>query len=105
MLITDLKGNANGNRFEFAFIKAISMSIGDISASQDFELVKTADAMNYIILFLFMIIIHVVIYNLFVGIAVSDINAVLGEADVRFLSLRIIFALQIQSIIDPFCRR
>ena len=81
------------------------MSVGDISAAQDFDLVRSADVMNYVILFLFMIIINVVIYNLFVGIAVSDINSVLSEADVRFLSLRIIFSLQIQSVIDPFCKR
>ena len=42
----------------------------------------------------------IVIMNLFVGIAVSDIKQVLDEADIRHISIKIIFVLRIQSTVD-----
>jgi hypothetical protein len=54
---------------------------------------------------MFLILMCLIVYNLFIGIAVSDINVVLSEADIQFISLRIQYVLTVQSITDPLFRR
>ena len=81
------------------------MSIGDVAIAEDTSLYDFHNSMNYIILFLFMIMFNVVMFNLFVGIAVTDINSVLGESEVRLYSLRIAFSLQIQTIVESLCKK
>ena len=57
---------------------------------------------NFFIYFLFIGLMSVIILNLLVGIAVSDINQVLNEADIRQITLRIMFVLQIQKSTNIF---
>ncbi len=81
------------------------MTIGDFNAVEDFEMSSDGVNLNWFVYFLFLLIICVVTWNLFVGIAVSDITAVLGEADIRFLSLRIMYSLSIQSVAEPIINK
>ncbi len=56
---------------------------------------------NYLIYFLFISLMSVIVLNLLVGIAVSDIKLVLDEADIRQISMRIIFVLRLQKALSP----
>ena len=61
--------------------------------------------LNYFIFFLFMCLMSIVLLNLLVGIAVSDIKMVLDEADIRQITLRILFVLRIEASLAPIARR
>ena len=89
----------------YIFIKSIAMAVGDINAEEDFGLANGGFTMNWIIFFFFLILVCLVIWNLFVGIAVSDIGAVLSESDVRFLSFRIVYCLKIQAVSEPILKK
>lgn len=81
------------------------MAIGDVAITEDGSLTDFDNTINYFIMFFFMIMFNVVMFNLFVGIAVTDINSVLGESEIRLLSLRIVFSLQIQTIVESLSRK
>ncbi len=81
------------------------MTVGDFNSVDDFSLSSSGVNLNWISYLLFLLITCVVTWNLFVGIAVSDIVAVLGEADILFLSHRITYSLSIQSGFDPIIKR
>ena len=98
-------GNDNQINFPFTIIKTIGMAFGDFSILDVFNMDRQSIDINFILLLMFLILICVVIFNLFVGIAVSDITAVLGEADVRFLSMRIVFSLKMERIVEVLTKR
>ena len=86
-------------------IKTIGMAFGDFSTVDDFNMDAQYLNINWVVYLMFLVLICVVIFNLFVGIAVSDITAVLGEADVRFLSMRIVFSLKMERIVEVLTKR
>ncbi len=57
---------------------------------------------NYFLYLMFIIIVSIIVLNLFVGIAVGEVNTVLAEATVQQISIRIIFVLKIQFAIGYF---
>lgn len=90
------KGNS-----ELQFMKTITLVLGE-SNSDDMGLHSYT---NYFIYFMFIGLMSVIILNLLVGIAVSDINQVLSEADIRQINMRIMFVLQIQKSTNIFRER
>jgi hypothetical protein len=86
-------------------IKTLGMAFGDFNVHDDFAMSEQFLTLNWLILLLFLVLIIVVLFNLFIGIAVSDITAVLNEADIRFLSMRIVFALKMETAIELLTKR
>jgi ankyrin repeat protein len=83
-------------------IKTLTMVIGELDSSQ--MGLEERSIINYIIYFLFISIMSVIILNLFVGIAVGEINTVLDEADIQQISMRIIFVLKVQQALRYFTK-
>ena len=57
---------------------------------------------NYFLYLMFIVIVSIIVLNLFVGIAVGEVNTVLAEATVQQTSIRIIFVLKIQFALGFF---
>ena len=56
--------------------------------------------LNYILYFLFIAVMGIIILNLFVGIAVGEISRTLDEADIKQISLRIVYVLKVQDAVQ-----
>ena len=85
-----------------SIIKTLTMVIGELD-SNEMGLDNNSLA-NYLLYFLFISIMCVIVINLFVGIAVGEINTVLDEADIQQISMRIIFVLKVQETLNPFLK-
>ena len=95
---------------QYIMLRTLAIVIGDINTVSDAGLIPnsgvspTPDSgylLNYFIWLIFLVLMCLVMYNLFIGIAVSDITSVLSEADIRFLTLRITYVLTIQAFLEP----
>ena len=87
------------------YMKGLSMVLGETDSNK--MGLQDESILNYIVYFLFIGLMSVIILNLLVGIAVSDIKEVLDEADIRQINLKIGFVLSIQkslSSIEKFFR-
>jgi hypothetical protein len=83
-------------------LKVLIMVLGGIETD---ELgLEENTVINYVIIFLFICIVCVILVNLFVGIAVGEINTVLDEADIQQISMRIVFVLKVQQSLKPFIK-
>lgn len=91
------------NDVSFSVIKTFTMVMGDFET--DSMGLSAGQILNYFNFFLFICLMCIVLLNLLVGIAVSDIKLVLDEADIRQITLRIIFVLTIESSIAPLANR
>lgn len=80
------------------YMKGLSMVLGETDSGS--MGLYDESIINYIIYFLFIGLMSVIILNLLVGIAVSDIKEVLDEADIRQINLKIIFVLSIQKSLN-----
>ncbi len=60
---------------------------------QDDQMDTENSAINYILYFLFILILCILMLNLLVGIAVGEINQVLAKAVIEQISMRIVFVL------------
>jgi hypothetical protein len=76
-------------------IQTLSSSMGDIK-TDTVKFNHEQGAANGIIYSIFILIMSVIICNLFVGIAVGEINTVLDEAIIQQTSMRIVFVLKVQ---------
>ena len=83
----------------------MGMSFGDFSIRDDFDMHEKYFALDWFILLAFLMLMVVILFNVFIGIAVSDIVAVLNEADIRFLSMRIVFALKMERVVEVITQR
>jgi hypothetical protein len=89
--------------FSTLMVKTIGMFVGDLkSDSIDFN--SSQSATNTILYLLFMALMTLIMLNLFVGIAVGEINKVLDEAVIQQTSLRIVFVLKVQQALKVFNR-
>jgi len=75
------------NHFEYTATKTLAMVLGD------FETISMGlfphEFINFFVYILFLFLMCIIMLNLFVGIAVSDIGVVLNEADIRHLTLKV----------------
>lgn len=76
-----------------SFLTGITVILGDFNLG---SFGVEDSALNYILYFLFIIVMAIIILNLFVGIAVGEIKQTLDEADIKQISLRIVYVLRIQ---------
>ncbi len=67
---------------------------------QDDQMDTENSAINYILYFLFILILCILMLNLLVGIAVGEINQVLAKAVIEQISMRIVFVLQTQKAVQ-----
>jgi hypothetical protein len=89
--------------FSTLMVKTIGMFVGDLkSDSIDFN--SSQSATNTILYLLFMALMTLIMLNLFVGIAVGEINKVLDEAVIQQTSLRIVFVLKVQQALKVLNR-
>jgi len=77
-----------------SFLTGITIMLGDFQFDQ-FG-VETS-FLNYVLYAAFIIVMAIIVLNLFVGIAVGEIKQTLDEADVKQISLRIVYVLRFQS--------
>ena len=73
-------------------IKGFTMMMGDFQTDQ---MGVESSMVNYILHFAFLAVMSIIILNLFVGIAVGELNTVLNEADIQQISMRIVFVLKV----------
>ncbi len=103
--ITDENSDKLSNGIAFySILRCIDMILGAWETDK-MGLEETAPFLNYFIYFLFMMIMAVIFYNLFTGIAVGELETVLSKADVQQISTRIHFVLQIQITVEKFSKR
>ncbi len=76
-----------------SFLTGITIMLGDFQFSQ---FGVDSSALNYFLYAAFIIVMAIIILNLFVGIAVGEIKQTLEEADIKQISLRIVYVLRIQ---------
>lgn len=76
--------------------------MGEFNGGSGFGLEDSA--LNYILYFSFIAIMGVIVLNLFVGIAVGDMNRTLEEADIKQISLRIVYVMKVQDALKYFKR-
>ena len=74
------------------FMRGFTMMMGDLQSE---EMGLDSSYINYVLYLLFICIMSIIILNLFVGIAVGEINTTLDEADIQQISMRIIFVLKV----------
>ena len=56
-----------------------------------------SSVLNYILFFSFIIVMAIIILNLLVGIAIGELKQTLDEADIKQISIRIAYVLEIQA--------
>lgn len=76
--------------------------MGEFNGGSGFGLEDSA--LNYILYFSFIAIMGIIVLNLFVGIAVGDMNRTLEEADIKQISLRIVYVMKVQDALKYFKR-
>jgi len=90
----------------FSFFRTITMAVGELDTSKmGLDENDSNSLPNYIIYFLFLILMCTIVLNLFVGIAVGEIKTTLDEASVQLICMRISFCLKIQANVDPMIKR
>jgi hypothetical protein len=89
------------NSFPVSLLKLSSIFMGNVELESDYRL--TANNFGiYLITFLFIFIMPIFLYNLFIGIAIEEINDVLRDAEIKTIQLRIEYVLKIQNICEKF---
>lgn len=86
-------------------VKTLSMALGNIDDEHMGLSVDYSDFtlyLNYFNYYLFIGLVGIILFNLFVGIAVGEIKTVLDEADIQQISMRIIFVLKVQETLNRF---
>lgn len=78
----------------------ITVILGEFNGGSGFGLEDSA--LNYILYFSFIAIMGIIVLNLFVGIAVGDMNRTLEEADIKQISLRIVYVMKVQDALKYF---
>ena len=73
-------------------IDGFTMMLGDFQTDQ---MGVESSMVNYILYFAFLAIMSIITLNLFVGIAVGELNTVLSEADIQQISMRVVFVLKV----------
>jgi hypothetical protein len=64
--------------------------------------ITLANSANYVILFLFVLLMTVFLYNLFIGIAVAEISSIMVDAELEYIKFKIEYVLRFQSFLDLF---
>ena len=93
----------NKKSFSYFMLKTFSTVLGDYDTR--YMGVMDGDELNIFIYLTFLTLMCVIMLNLLVSIAVSEIKVVLDEADIRHIALKILFVLSVQSAIDPILRK
>ncbi|RDD41721.1 Transient receptor potential cation channel subfamily A member 1 [Trichoplax sp. H2] len=78
------------SELRYAFIRVLTMMVGDISYRETFQHLYDTNQLQYsglalIIILLFVIVINIAFANLLVGLAVGDINEVRSNADTSLI--------------------
>lgn len=96
---------SSSESLSFSLFRTITMAVGELDTSKMGLYDEKYALPNYIIYFLFIVLMCTIVLNLFVGIAVGEIKTVLDEAQVQLHCIRIVFTLKIQAGMQPFLRR
>ncbi|RDD41722.1 Transient receptor potential cation channel subfamily A member 1 [Trichoplax sp. H2] len=80
------------SEFGYAFIRVLTMMVGDISYRETFQHLYDTNQLQHsslalIIIVLFVIVINIAFANLLVGLAVGDINEVRSNADISLIQM------------------
>lgn len=94
-------GVSYSNSTGYSIIRTFTMFVGELDTAK--MGLYNDSITNYLIYFLFIVVMCTIVLNLFVGIAVGEIKTVLDEADIQQISMRIMFVLKVQSAIQPLC--
>lgn len=89
--------------FGYFSLKTFATILGDFDTR--YMGVSDGNILNVFIYLTFLTLMCVIMLNLLVSIAVSEIKVILDEADIRHIVLKILFVLSVQSAIDPVIKK
>lgn len=76
------------NMFAYTAIRTFAMVLGDFETIR-MGLTQNGEFINHLVYITFLMLMCIIMLNLFVGIAVSDIKVVLDEADISHITLKV----------------